>query len=78
MQDILESVTRVSALITDIAQVGESQSGDIEHVHNAISQIDGMTQQNSALVEQLAAAAQSLRGQSSRLTETMSSFRVVA
>jgi methyl-accepting chemotaxis protein len=78
MQDILDSVTRVSRLIVDIAQVGESQSGDIQQVHQAISQIDTMTQQNSALVEELAAAAQSLRGQSGRLTESMSSFRVVA
>ncbi len=78
MQDILDSVTKVSRLITDIAQVGESQSGDIEQVHQAIAQIDTMTQQNSALVEELAAAAQSLRGQSGRLTESMSTFRVVA
>ena len=78
MQDILDSVNRVSRLITDIAQVGESQSGDIHQVHQAISQIDTMTQQNSALVEELAAAAQSLRGQSGRLSEAMSSFHVVA
>ena len=78
MQDILDSVTHVSRLITDIAQVGESQSGDIQQVHQAIAQIDTMTQQNSALVEELAAAAQSLRGQSSQLTESMSSFRVIA
>jgi methyl-accepting chemotaxis protein len=78
MQDILDSVTKVSRLIVDIAQVGESQSGDIQQVHQAIAQIDTMTQQNSALVEELAAAAQSLRGQSGRLTESMSSFRVVA
>ena len=77
MQDILDSVTKVSRLIVDIAQVGESQSGDIQQVHQAIAQIDTMTQQNSALVEELAAAAQSLRGQSGRLTESMSSFRVV-
>ena len=78
MQDILDSVTRVSRLIVDIAQVGESQSGDIQQVHQAIAQIDTMTQQNSALVEQLAAAAQSLRGQSGRLTDAVSSFRVDA
>ena len=78
MQDILDSVTRVSRLIVDIAQVGESQSGDIQQVHQAIAQIDTMTQQNSALVEQLAGAAQSLRGQSGRLTDAVSSFRVDA
>ena len=77
MQDILDSVTKVSRLIVDIAQVGESQSGDIQQVHQAIAQIDTMTQQNSALVEELAAAAQSLRGQSGRLTDAVSTFRVV-
>ncbi len=46
-------------------------------MHQAIAQIDTMTQQNAALVEELAAAAQSLRGQSGRLTESMSSFHVV-
>ena len=55
---------------------GQSQSSGIEQVHQAIAQIDTMTQQNAALVEQLAAAAQSLKGQSARLTESMGSFRV--
>jgi methyl-accepting chemotaxis protein len=78
MQEILDSVNRVSRLITDIADAGQSQSSGIDQVHQAIAQIDTMTQQNAALVEQLAAAAQSLKGQSGRLTESMSSFRVVA
>jgi methyl-accepting chemotaxis protein len=76
MKEILESVNRVAALIKDIADAGQSQSSDIGHVHQAISHIDSMTQQNAALVEQLAAAAQSLKGQSGRLTGSMSSFRV--
>ncbi|MEP6873677.1 MAG: methyl-accepting chemotaxis protein [Burkholderiales bacterium] len=78
MQEILDSVNRVSRLIGDIADAGQSQSSGIDQVHHAIAQIDTMTQQNAALVEQLAAAAQSLKGQSGRLTESMSSFRVVA
>jgi methyl-accepting chemotaxis protein len=76
MQEILASVTRVSRLIGDIADAGQSQSSGIEQVHHAIAQIDTMTQQNAALVEELAAAAQSLKGQSVRLTESMGSFRV--
>jgi len=76
MQEILDSVNRVSLLIAEIADAGQSQSSGIEQVHHAIAQIDTMTQQNAALVEQLAAAAQSLKGQSARLTESMSSFRV--
>jgi len=77
MQEILDSVNKVSRLITDIADAGQSQSSGIDQVHQAIAQIDTMTQQNAALVEELAAAAQSLKGQSGRLTESMSSFRVV-
>ena len=76
MKEILDSVNRVSRLIGDIADAGQSQSSGIDQVHQAIAQIDTMTQQNAALVEQLAAAAQSLKGQSTRLSESMSSFRV--
>jgi methyl-accepting chemotaxis protein len=78
MQEILDSVSRVSQLIVDIAQAGGTQSADIGSVSQAIAQIDTMTQQNSALVEQLAAAAQSLKGQSGRLNTAMGSFRVAA
>ena len=78
MQDILDSVRRVAGLIGDIAVAGESQSSGIGQVHQAIAQIDTMTRQNAALVEQLAAAAQSLKGQSSRLSDSMSSFHVTA
>ncbi len=76
MKEILDSVNRVSLLIAEIADAGQSQSSGIEQVHHAIAQIDTMTQQNAALVEQLAAAAQSLKGQSGRLSESMGSFRV--
>ena len=76
MKEILDSVNKVSLLIAEIADAGQSQSSGIEQVHHAIAQIDTMTQQNAALVEQLAAAAQSLKGQSARLTESMGSFRV--
>jgi len=78
MQEILASVTRVSSLINDIAEAGQSQSSDIGQVDQAIAQIDGMTQQNAALVEELAASAQSLRGQSGRLSDSMKNFRVAA
>jgi methyl-accepting chemotaxis protein len=78
MQEILESVKRVSQLISDIADAGQSQSSGIDQIHQAVAQIDTMTQQNAALVEQLAAAAQSLKGQSGRLNGSMASFKVVA
>ncbi|CAN5874523.1 hypothetical protein BH11PSE8_BH11PSE8_20390 [soil metagenome] len=78
MQEILASVNRVSGLIADIATAGQSQSSDLGQVHDAISQIDTMTQQNAAMVEQLSAAAQSLQGQSGRLADSMGSFRLAA
>ena len=78
MQEILASVNRVSSLISDIASAGQSQSNDLGQVHNAISQIDTMTPQNAALVEQLAASAQSLQGRAGRLAESMGSFRQAA
>jgi methyl-accepting chemotaxis protein len=78
MREILESVTRVSKLMTDIAQAGQSQSNGIGQVHGAIAQMDSVTQQNAALVEEVAAAAQSLKGQAGRLAEAMGSFKVVA
>jgi methyl-accepting chemotaxis protein len=76
MQEIVDSVGRVAGLITGIADAGQSQDSDIGLVHQAIAQIDTMTQQNAALVEQLAASAQSLKAQSGRLSESMSSFHV--
>jgi methyl-accepting chemotaxis protein len=78
MQEILDSVKSVAGLIGDIAEAGQSQNEGISQVHQAIAQIDAMTQQNAALVEQLAAAAQSLKGQSGRLGNSMSSFHVTA
>ena len=78
MQEILDSVNKVSRLITDIADAGQSQSSGIDQVHQAIAQIDTMTQQNATLVEQLAASAQALQGQSDGLRASMSSFRVAA
>ncbi|MFO1270088.1 MAG: methyl-accepting chemotaxis protein [Rubrivivax sp.] len=78
MSELQSSVSRVARLIADIADAGRSQSGDIGAINSAITQIDGMTQQNAALVEQLAAAAQPMQSQTSRLSQAMSSFQVAA
>jgi len=78
MHDILDSVNRVSNLMTDIAEAGQAQSSGIGQVHSAIAEIDSVTQQNAALVEQVAAAAQSLRGQSSRLSDAVGQFKIAA
>jgi methyl-accepting chemotaxis protein len=78
MQDLLQRMARVSGLVTDIAHAGSSQSDGIGQVHAAVAQIDDVTQQNAALVEEATAAAQSLREQASRLSQTMSAFQVTA
>ncbi|KAB2317834.1 HAMP domain-containing protein [Betaproteobacteria bacterium SCN1] len=78
MQEILDSVGRVSQLTVDIAQAGHSQSSDIGQMNEAIAQIDATTQQNAALVQQLASAAQSLETQSSQLGQAMEGFRIAA
>jgi len=76
MQEIRDSIQRAVSLIAEIAQSGTLQGEGIGGVSSAVTQIDTMTQQNAALVEELAAAAQSLRGQSSRLSSAIGSFRV--
>ncbi|BAL97382.1 methyl-accepting chemotaxis protein [Rubrivivax gelatinosus] len=76
MQEVHESIARVSALIADIAEAGSTQGQDIGQLSEAIGRLDTMTQQNAALVEQLAAAAKSLEGQSDRLGTAVTSFRV--
>jgi methyl-accepting chemotaxis protein len=78
MQDILGGVSKVSRLVADMATAGQTQSGEIAQIHQAISQMDDMTQRNAALVEEASAAALSLRDQSERLTESMSGFKIAA
>jgi methyl-accepting chemotaxis protein len=78
MLALRDRVRRVSELVEHIARAGESQTAEIGQAHEAVSRIDGMTQQNAALVEQISAAAHSLHGQSQQLAETLSTFRVAA
>ena len=78
MQEIFESVARMSELIVSIADAGQSQNNDIGQMNQAISQLDTMTQQNASLVVQLSAAAQSLKAQSGQLSSSMAAFRVAA
>src|SRR5690606_42121579 len=68
MQELLASVKRVSEIIKEIAAASHEQSSGIEQVNPAVSQMDEVTQQNAALVEQAAAAAGSLQGQARRRT----------
>ncbi len=76
MQDIVGSVQRVNDIIGAISAASAEQSSGIGQVNDTVAQLDTMTQQNAALVEESAAAAGSLREQSARLTEAVRLFRV--
>jgi len=76
MQEIVSSVQRVGDIIGEITAASGEQSSGIGQVNQAVGDIDQMTQQNAALVEQSAAAAQSLREQAARLAQVVSQFRL--
>ncbi|RQO63618.1 hypothetical protein DBR47_00905 [Paucibacter sp. KBW04] len=76
MTDIVASVQRVTDIIGEITAAASEQSDGIGQVNGAVVHLDQMTQQNAALVEQSAAAAESLKDQARRLTEVVSVFRL--
>jgi methyl-accepting chemotaxis protein len=76
MNEIVSSVQRVSDIIGEITASAAEQSDGIGQVNTAVSQLDQMTQQNAALVEQSAAAAESLKDQALRLNQVVGAFRL--
>ena len=76
LKDIINAVERVNTTIADIATASEEQSAGITQVNKAISQMDEMTQQNAALVEQAAAASESIVDQVSSMNEYLAFFNV--
>ncbi|WP_027995084.1 methyl-accepting chemotaxis protein [Simplicispira psychrophila] len=76
MQDIVTQAQRVSDLISEISAATLQQTRGIGDVSQAVTQLDQSTQQNAALVEQSAAAADSLKQQTRLLTEAVSSFKL--
>ena len=76
MQDIVAQVAAVAELIREITAVTLEQSTGLEQINRSVSHLDEMTQQNSALVEQSAAAAQSLREQAKSLVDVVAVFRI--
>jgi len=78
MNEVVESVLRVSGAISEISAASREQSVGIEQVNQAIIEIDGVTQQNAALVEQSAAAAEALQDQASVLSELVGKFVLTA
>ncbi|WP_395699115.1 methyl-accepting chemotaxis protein [Aquabacterium sp.] len=78
MNEIVASVQRVSDIIGEITAAASEQSAGIGQVNGAVVQLDQMTQQNAALVEQSAAAAESLKDQAQRLAGAVGVFRLQA
>ncbi|UXS00091.1 methyl-accepting chemotaxis protein [Agrobacterium tumefaciens] len=76
MLDIVESVAKVNSIMGEISVASDEQSRGISQVGKAIVEMDGVTQQNAALVEQSAAAAASLEEQSATLLQAVSAFRL--
>ena len=78
MDDVVASVRRVTDIMGEITSASSEQSIGIDQVNTAITQMDQVTQQNAALVEEAAAAAASMQDQAERLAEVASSFRLEA
>ncbi|KVX22844.1 hypothetical protein WL03_05820 [Burkholderia ubonensis] len=76
MTEVIGAVQRVTDIMGEIAAASEEQSGGIDQVARAVTQMDEVTQQNAALVEEAAAAAQSLDEQAARLRETVAVFQL--
>ncbi|WMD18507.1 methyl-accepting chemotaxis protein [Achromobacter seleniivolatilans] len=78
MQEIVSSVQRVTQIMAEITEASTEQSIGIDQINRAVTQMDDVTQQNAALVEQAAAAASSLEDQAKRLAATAAFFKVPA
>ncbi len=76
MDEVVASVKRVTDIMSEITSASVEQSAGIEQVNNAIIEMDSVTQQNAALVEQAAAAAKSLQDQAAELAMVVSVFKL--
>ncbi len=78
MEEVVASIKRVDDLMAEITAASQEQSDGIDQVNQAIMQMDHVTQQNAALVEEAAAAAESMQGQAANLIELVRVFRIDA
>jgi methyl-accepting chemotaxis protein len=76
LNEIVESIKKVAGIVSDIATASAEQAAGIEQVNKALTQMDEVTQQNSALVEENAATAKTLEQQSKAMNDEVSVFRV--
>ncbi|HEX7633867.1 MAG TPA: methyl-accepting chemotaxis protein [Noviherbaspirillum sp.] len=78
MEEIVESIRRVTDIMAEITAASQEQTSGIEQINQAIAQMDETTQQNASLVEEAAAAAGSLQEQASGLSQVVSIFKMDA
>jgi methyl-accepting chemotaxis protein len=76
MGDIVDSVRRVTDILNEITTASQEQSAGIEQINEAIVQMDTVTQQNAALVEQAAAASEAMQDQAARLSAAVAVFKL--
>jgi methyl-accepting chemotaxis protein len=76
MQEILQAVSRVTGIMGEISTASDEQSRGIDQVSSAVTQMDEVTQQNAALVEQAAAAAAALKDQTGNLRQLMGAWKI--
>ena len=76
MKEVVESIQRVTQIVNEISSASTEQSSGVQQVGEAVTQMDQTTQQNSALVEQSAAAAESLKHQAAQLVQAVAVFRL--
>ncbi|MBR7793483.1 PAS domain-containing protein [Undibacterium sp. FT147W] len=77
MEEIVSSVKRAADIMHEITSASQEQSAGIHQINDAVTQMDDMTQKNAALVEQAAASADGLKGQSLTLISLVNSFKLV-
>ncbi|MDY0962216.1 methyl-accepting chemotaxis protein [Massilia sp. CFBP9026] len=76
MQEIVESVRRVTDIMAEISAASQEQTAGIEQINGAVAQMDEGTQQNAALVEEAAAASASMQEQAAKLAQAVGVFRI--
>ncbi|MDD2176870.1 methyl-accepting chemotaxis protein [Acidovorax sp. D2M1] len=76
MTDVVDSIRRVTGIVGEITAASTEQSQGVDQINEAITQMDQATQQNAALVEEMAAAAASLNQQAGELVHTVSTFKL--
>jgi methyl-accepting chemotaxis protein len=78
MTEVVGSIRRVTDLMGEISAASIEQSAGVSQVSEAVTSLDQVTQQNAALVEEMAAAASSLKSQAQELVQTVSVFKLTS